>query len=117
MSCSFLAPKLYLALSASFDRADQAIVRLDKLIAQFPNNALVRDLKGEALADLKRTDAAIASFREAIALSPRWAVPYGSLAAAESAAGRNDDAINALQDGIKASDGAPQLTEDLAALY
>jgi tetratricopeptide (TPR) repeat protein len=104
-------------LDLTQQHADQALARVDKLIAQFPNNALVRDLKGEALADLKRTDAAIASFREAIALSPRWAVPYGSLAAAESAAGRNDDAINALQDGIKASDGAPQLTEDLAALY
>jgi tetratricopeptide (TPR) repeat protein len=104
-------------LDLSQRHADQALARLDKLIAQFPNDALLRNLKGEALANLQRTDLAIASFREAIALSPGWAVPYRSLAAAESAVGRNDDAIKALQDGIKASNGAPQLTEDLAALH
>jgi len=96
---------------------DQAIARLDQVIARFPNNALLRNLKGEALADLKRTDPAIASFREAITLSPDWAVPYRSMAAAESAAGRNEDAIKALQDGIQASSGAPQLISDLAELY
>jgi predicted Zn-dependent protease len=97
--------------------ADLAIARLDKLIVQFPKNALVRNLKGEALANLKRTDSAIASFREAIALSPDWAVPYRSLAATELAAGRNEDAIKALQDGIKSSRDAPQLNSDLADLY
>ncbi len=104
-------------LDLTQQHADQAIARLDKLIARFPNNALVRNLKGEALANLKRTDLAIASFREAIALSPGWAVPYRSMAATESAAGRNEDAIKALQDGIKASNDAPQLMSDLAELY
>ncbi len=104
-------------LDLTQQHADQAIARLDKIIAQFPNDAPVRNLKGEALANLKRTDPAIASFRDAIAVSPGWAVPYRNMAAAESAAGRNDDAIKVLQDGIKASNGAPQLTEDLAALY
>ncbi|MGC1388871.1 MAG: tetratricopeptide repeat protein, partial [Steroidobacteraceae bacterium] len=94
-----------------------AIARIDKLIARIPNNALVRNLKGEALANLKRTDLAIASFREAIALSPSWTVPYRSLATTESAADRNEDAIKALEDGIKASNGAPELISDLAELY
>ena len=104
-------------LDLAQQREDEAIGRLDKLIARFPNNALVCNLKGEALGSLKRTDSAVASFREAIALSPSWAAPYRSMAAAESAAGRNQDAVKALQEGIKASNDAPQLTGDLANLY
>ena len=100
-------------LDLTQQHADQAIARLDQLIARFPNSALVRNLKGEVLANLKRTDLAIASFREAIALSPGWATPYRSLATTESAAGRDEDAINALQDGIKASNDPPQLIPDL----
>ena len=104
-------------LDLTQQHADQAIARLDQLIARFPDSALVRNLKGEVLANLKRTDLAIASFRQAIALSPGWATPYRSLATTESAAGRDEDAINALQDGIKASNDPPQLIPDLAELY
>jgi tetratricopeptide (TPR) repeat protein len=104
-------------LDLTQQHADHALARLDKLIVQFPNNALVRNLKGEALANLKRTDVAIASFREAIALSPGWPAPYRSMAGAESAAGRNEDAIKTLQDGIKASSDSAQLTKELADLY
>ena len=104
-------------LDLAQQRPDQAIARLDKVIAQFPDNPLVRNLKGEVLAGLKRTDAAIVSFREAIGLSPTWTTPYRNMAAAELAAGRNEDAIKTLQEGIKASNGAPLLVVDLAGLY
>jgi len=77
----------------------------------------VRNLKGEVLAGLKRTDAAIVSFREAIALSPSWTLPYGNRAAAELTAGRNEDSIKTLQEGIKACNGAPLLVADLARAY
>jgi tetratricopeptide (TPR) repeat protein len=104
-------------LDLAQQRPEQAIARLDKIIAQFPGNPLVRNLKGEVLADLKRTDAAIVSFREAIGLSPSWTAPYGNMAAAELAAGRNEDAIKTLQEGINACNSAPLLVADLAGLY
>jgi tetratricopeptide (TPR) repeat protein len=96
---------------------DKAIARLDRVIEQFPDNPRVRHLKGEVLANLKRTDAALMNFREAIARSPNWTVPYQSMAAAESAAGRNEDSIKTLQEGLKVSNGAPLLVVDLAGLY
>ena len=96
---------------------DQAIARLDKIIAQFPRNPLPRNLKGEVLATLKRADPAIASFRDAIALNPAWATPYINLAAAEETAGHNAEAIMTLQEGIKASNDAPRLVVNLAGLY
>jgi len=96
---------------------DQAIARLDKIIAQFPRNPLPHNLKGEVLATLKRTDPAIASFRDAIALNPAWTTPYINLAAAEVAAGHKEEAIMTLQEGIKASNDAPRLVSNLAGLY
>lgn len=96
---------------------DQAIARLDKIIAQFPRNPLPHNLKGEVLATLKRTDPAIASFRDAIALNPVWTTPYVNIASAAVAAGHNQEAITALQEGIKASNDAPLLVSNLAGLY
>ena len=104
-------------LDLAQQRPEQAIARLDKVIAQFPKNPLARNLKGEVLAGLKRNDAAIVSFQEAIGLSPTWTLPYHNMAAAELAAEHNDDAIKTLQKGIKASSDAPLLVGDLASLY
>jgi tetratricopeptide (TPR) repeat protein len=69
------------------------------------------------VAGLQRNDAAIESFREAIRLSPSWIAPYRNMAAAEFAAGRNEDAIKTVQQGIKASNDAPTLEAYLAGLY
>ena len=104
-------------LDLAQQRPEQGIARLDKVIAQFPSNPLARNFKGEVLAGLKRNDAAIESFREAIGLSPSWTTPYRNMAAAELAAGRNEDAIKTLQQGIKASNTAPLLEAYLASLY
>jgi tetratricopeptide (TPR) repeat protein len=104
-------------LDLSKQRPEQAIARLDKVIAKFPKNPVARNLKGEVLAQLKRTDPAIGSFREAIALMPGWIVPYRNMASVEVAAGRNEDAIKSLQEGLKASDDAPSLAGDLAGFY
>jgi tetratricopeptide (TPR) repeat protein len=95
---------------------DQALARLDKAIGQYPNNPMLPDMKGQALASLNRNDEAIASFRQAIRLQPTWTEPYRRLAAAQLAAGHGDDAIKSLQEGIQASNQAPQLQVDLAAL-
>jgi predicted Zn-dependent protease len=73
------------------------------------------NFKGEVLATVNRTDAAIESFREAITHSPTWPDPYHSVAATQLAAGRREDAIKTLQDGIQASHCAPVLVGDLAA--
>jgi tetratricopeptide (TPR) repeat protein len=105
------------SLDLTEQHPDQAIARLDRFIERAPGSAALRNFKGEALASLTRTDAAIGSFREAIALSPSWATPYRSLFGAEAATGRNDAAIKALQEGIKATNGAPLLVTDLARFY
>jgi len=51
---------------------------------------LARNFKGEVLAGLKRNDAAIESFREAIGLFAELGPPPTHMAAAELTAGRNE---------------------------
>jgi tetratricopeptide (TPR) repeat protein len=104
-------------MDLSLQRPEQAIARVDRVIAQFPKNPIARNLKGEVLTELKRTDAAIASFREAMVRAPGWIVPYRAMASAEWAAGRNEDAIKTLREGLKASNDSAQLVNDLANLY
>jgi tetratricopeptide (TPR) repeat protein len=104
-------------LDLSQQRPDQAIARVDAVIAHYPKNPIARNLKGEVLAGLKRTDAALASFREALGLWPSWPIPYRNMAAAQLAAGRNEDAIKTLQDGLRVANDAPLLVADLASVY
>jgi tetratricopeptide (TPR) repeat protein len=64
---------------------ERLAARLDRMIATDPNNAVLRNEEGNALAMLRRDDAAIASYREAIRLSPSWPEPYRGLAAMQAA--------------------------------
>jgi len=54
-------------------------------------------------------------FSRAIGLSPELDTPYRQHGAAELTAGRNEDAIKKLQQGIKASNDAPPLEGYLPA--
>jgi tetratricopeptide (TPR) repeat protein len=94
-----------------------ATARLERLLGQHPDDPLLLNFKGQVLATISRTDAAIASFREAILRSPEWSLPYHYMAATQLAAGRREDALNTLQHGIEASHYAPMLVGDLAGLH
>jgi tetratricopeptide (TPR) repeat protein len=103
-------------VDAARKQLPQAFARLDKVIAQQPENVIARNLKGELLATRGELDAAAAAFNEAIAKAPQWWMPYRGLALSHLAGKRNDQAIKALEDGI-AKTGAVALGTDLAALY
>jgi tetratricopeptide (TPR) repeat protein len=95
----------------------QAAALLDKVIKEQPKNVIALNLKGELLMSQKETDKSVAAFNQAIALAPRWWVPYRGLALANLAVKRSDAAIEALERGVKSADGANSLGTDLAALY
>ena len=94
----------------------QALARLDKVIAEQPDNVIARNLKGELLTSRGEVDAAIATFNDAIAKAPQWWMPYRGLALAQIAGKRTDAAIEALERGLKSTNAAA-LGTDLAALY
>jgi tetratricopeptide (TPR) repeat protein len=96
-----------------------AVARLDEVIQLNPKNAIARNLKGEVLTSQKQFDPALASFNEAIALAPKWWIPYRGAALAQLASQQPksvDAAIEVLERGVKATN-ASNLTTDLAALY
>ena len=98
----------------------RALARLDKAIELNPKNVIARNLKGEVLTGMKQFEPALAMFNEAIALAPAWWVPYRGSALAQLAGQQSNGvagAIDALERGVKSTNGATTLTTDLAALY
>ncbi|HKE94861.1 MAG TPA: tetratricopeptide repeat protein, partial [Povalibacter sp.] len=98
----------------------RAIERLDQVIAANPKNVVALNLRGEVLTALKQFDPALASFEQAIATMPTWWVPYRGAALAHLARQQPDNArgaIDMLERGVKGTNGAVELTTDLAALY
>jgi tetratricopeptide (TPR) repeat protein len=96
-------------------RFGDALARLDGVIAQFPDNAIARNLKGETLIKQKRFADAVLALGQAVKLAPGWWVPHRNLALAQVGAGRTDDAIRTFEAGFQASKG-PLLMMELATL-
>ncbi|MDY6946416.1 MAG: tetratricopeptide repeat protein [Pseudomonadota bacterium] len=103
-------------VDATRKQVPKALARLDKVLAEHPDNAIAHNLKGELLATRGELPAAAAAFNEAIAKAPKWWMPYRGLALSHLAGKRNDDAVQVLEDGL-AKTGAVSLGTDLAALY
>jgi len=95
----------------------QALARLDKTIADQPDNVIARNLKGELLMARGETAPAIAVFEDAIAKTPGWWMPYRGLALAHLAAKQPEGAVQALERGLKNTNGAEALSTDLASMY
>lgn len=103
-------------LLVSQGRAEDAIARLGSVGKAQPQNAVARNLLGELLTSRKRYPEAVAVFDEAIALAPAWWVPYRGKALAQLGARDASAAVQTMQRGLEASDGAISLGVDLAAL-
>ena len=96
---------------------DKALAQVEKAIAGQPNNIIAHNLKGELLTARGDSQAAAVSFEQAISFAPHWWMPYRGLALAHLSAKRQDMAVQTLESGFKATDGAAALGNDLASLY
>jgi tetratricopeptide (TPR) repeat protein len=94
-----------------------AMARVDAVLARSPGNAVVYKLKGELQVLQGQTDAAIASYQQALQAAPRWDQAYQSMALAQTSAKRYDDALRTLQTGIDKTQGSTLLIGDLGRLY
>ena len=77
-----------------------AAAALTKAVAQHPEDTVVRNSLGVALARSGRTQDAIRQYRTAIAASPDFPDPHGNLGAALLAAGHPDEAVVELEKAI-----------------
>lgn len=82
------------------DRSSDALAYLDEVGSGRPNDAFLLNLKGEALAELKRIDEAVEALRRAAAARPDWEVPYANLGNVLVPAGRAEEGLAAYRDGL-----------------
>ncbi len=71
----------------------------------YPREAFAFNSLGQALLRFGQQEAAIEPFRRAIQLDPRFQAPYSNLVAALMALGRNDEALQVVEEAARA--GAP----------
>ncbi len=105
--------KSYVAL----DQRGEAMARLEKAAAERRENPVPHNLMGELLLLDNKSEQAIAKFREASGLNPKWHVPHANTAIAFEAQGNTGAAAKALQAGIAATSGSPVLIVALANLH
>lgn len=105
--------KSYVAL----DQRGEAMARLEKAAAERRENPVPHNLMGELLLLDNKPGQAIAKFREASGLNPKWHVPHANTAVAFEAQGNTGAAAKALQAGIAATSGSAALIVALASLH
>jgi len=95
-------PLLSLAQSLILmNQSEQALERVQQVVKRNPKHFLAINMEGEILLGHKRYAEAENSFQEAIALSPKWNIPYKNLAKARLAQGDISKAIDIIRDGFK----------------
>ena len=96
---------------------DDAVVILDKLTAERPREPQARFLKGVALADAGRTDAAITVFRSIIGDYPELPEPHNNLAVLFAKKGEYGLARDELEAAIAAAPDYTVAYENLGDVY
>ncbi|WJF91231.1 tetratricopeptide repeat protein [Paraburkholderia bonniea] len=103
--------------SISQQNWSEALTQLDARIAANPRDAQAKFKRATVLAQLNRTDEAIAAFTELTQLYPELPEPYNNLAALDAKLGRYTEARSALETAIKVNPGYGLAYENLGDLY
>ena len=81
-------------------RSDKALISLDKLIINFPNEAQLFNLRGACYEAVNQLDQSIESFSKAIEINPQYEEVFYNLGVVQKKAGKPDDAIYSYQKAI-----------------
>lgn len=101
-------------------RADQpaeALRRAEELLADRPNDAQLRFLRGVAQSQSGAGEAALTTFTELTRDYPELPEPYNNLAVLHAAAGRLDDARDALETALRLSPGYATAYQNLGDVH
>jgi tetratricopeptide (TPR) repeat protein len=97
--------------------ADRAKARLDALLAARPDHLFGHGLLGEVLALTGHPQEADAQFREASRVNPKWITPWLDWGGLWLAQKQPDQAVQAIQAGLKANPDSEELHMLLASAY
>jgi putative PEP-CTERM system TPR-repeat lipoprotein len=86
-------------------QVDPALATFRRLAATHPDSSQIQLLLGTALASKKDTNGALAAYKRAVQLSPKFSAGRSALIRYALATNHGDDAIAAAQDGVKQDPG------------
>ncbi len=95
---------------------ERARRRLENIIAAHPDHPFAHGLMGEVLTLLGRREQAMARFRDAIRINPRWLTPWLDAATLSMTQGQADDAVRTLREGLNANPASEELQMLLASV-
>ena len=72
---------------------NKALIALDKLINQFPDQALLFNLRGACYESLSQFEQSIENFSKAIEINPNYVEAFYNLVAVQKKAGKLDESI------------------------
>ncbi|MEO6554848.1 MAG: tetratricopeptide repeat protein, partial [Nitrospiraceae bacterium] len=104
-------------LDVAQGHADRAKTRLDALLATRPDHLYGHGLLGEVLALSGHPQEADAQFREASRVNPKWITPWLNWGGLRLAQKQPDQAVQVIQDGLKANPDSEELQMLLASTY
>lgn len=113
------APARVEAVIADYNRGalEKARTAAERLAADYPGDALVRNLLGAICAKIGDAEAAIAHFMRATALDPRFPDPHNNLGVALKSAGRKQEAIESFLTAIRLRPDYAEARFNLANTY
>ncbi|MGD9168507.1 MAG: tetratricopeptide repeat protein [Candidatus Thiodiazotropha sp.] len=97
-------------------KPDDALQRIEQVVSANPEHFAALNLKGEVYVSQKQWDLAEESFNKALALNPKWSVPYRNLVNVKMLKGKQDDVLSLLEEGFEKT-GDTVLGVDLANHY
>lgn len=98
-------------------RPDAALALADGALAARPNDATLRFVRGVALLDLGRDEAAREAFERMTQDFPELPEPYNNLALLHARAGRLDEARSALETALRNDPAQPVARRNLGDVY
>ena len=98
-------------------RRDAALAALEEALRAHPRNPQLRFLYGVLLAEVRRTDDAIAVFEQITQDYPELPEPYNNLAVMYAGRGELDRARGALESAVRALPGYALAHENLGDVY
>lgn len=98
-------------------RRDEAMASLERALREHPRNPQLRFLYGVLLAELRRTDDAIAVFEQITQDYPELPEPYNNLAVMFAARGDLERARGALESAVRALPGYALAHENLGDVH
>ncbi|MBI5672873.1 MAG: tetratricopeptide repeat protein [Nitrospirae bacterium] len=104
-------------VEVALGQATQSRTRLESLLASRKDHPFAHGLLGEVLTLTREYEEAAHHYREAVRLNPKWMTPWLNWASLSLSRKKPDEAVQVLQDGLKANPESEELHLLLASAH